>query len=82
MRAPKGTPRVGTRVVYQPNPISHTLYTKPPRIGERGTVTTVALPGGRGRYIPGPGGGLLYVKWDRHGTMGVSPRDVKRVGKT
>ena len=82
MRAPKGTPRVGTRVAYRPNPVSHALYRKPPRFGEEGTVTTVPFGGGRNlHYLPGPGGGLLYVNWDKSGTMGIAPQDVERVSK-
>jgi len=84
-RPPKGTPRVGTRVVFDPYVVSMAMYPhkeKFPRRGEEGTVTTVPLPGGKSHYLLGPGGGLLYVKWDKAGTMGVAPRDVKKVGAT
>lgn len=79
MRAPRGTPRVGTRVAYFPNPASHALYSNPPRIGEAGTVTTVAGPRGQMSYMPGPGGGLVYVDWDEAGVMGIAPQDLMPV---
>lgn len=71
--------RVGTRVRFRPNPASLALYSNPPEVGEEGEVTTVAHVGGRRSSMKGPGGGLLYVKWDKLGTMGVSPRDVEVV---
>lgn len=73
--------KVGTRVRFRPNPVSLALYTNPPAIGEEGEVTTTSFGGSRRSFLKGPGGGLLYVKWDRLGTMGVSPRDVEIVGK-
>jgi len=84
-RPPKGTPKPGTRVVFDPNVVSMAMYphkSKLPRRGEEGVVTTVSLPGGRSYYLPGPMGGLLYVKWDKAGTMGVSPHDVKKASRT
>jgi len=74
----RGT-RQGTRVRFSPNPVSHALYRNPPTVGEEGAVTTMP-GGGRRTFLPGPGGGLLYVKWDEHGTMGVSPIDLEKVG--
>jgi len=71
--------KVGTRVRFTPNAASHPLYSNPPEVGEEGEVTTVPMPGGRRSSLKGPGGGLLYVKWDNLGTMGVSPRDVEVV---
>lgn len=71
--------RQGSRVRFNPSPASLALYfyTRPPRTGEEGSVTT--MPGfGKRTYLPGPGG-LLYVKWDESGTVGVSPRDVDKV---
>ena len=64
--------RLGTRVRF----IGHSFaYTNPPAKGEEGEVTY--MPGYKPRtYLPGPGGGLLYVKWDRKGVMGVSPKDL------
>ncbi|MFQ5339957.1 MAG: hypothetical protein ACE5F6_00265 [Anaerolineae bacterium] len=78
-RATLRTP-VGTRVRFVPNPASFQLYTRPPARGEEGEVTTTMFPGGRRRSaMPGPGGGLLYVRWDRVGVQGVSPVDVEIV---
>jgi hypothetical protein len=70
--------RQGTRVRFNPSPGSLVLYTHHPEPGEEGSVTT--MPGfGKRTYLPGPGGGLLYVKWDQSGTIGVSPKDVDKV---
>ena len=74
--------REGTRVRFDPTPASALLYSNPPRVGEEGYVTRVSVPGkGRTTSIPGPGGGLLYVMWDRSGTQGVSPMDLNVVTK-
>jgi hypothetical protein len=71
--------REGTRVVFNPNPVSLMLYSHgTPRRGEQGTVTTVPLPGGRKPCLPGPGGGLIYVDWDEFGTAGIAPGDIDR----
>lgn len=70
----------GLRVVFAPHPVSAALYAAAPSYGSTGTVQPVALPGGKRTFFPGPGGGLLYVKWDGYFTMGVSPRDVYREG--
>jgi hypothetical protein len=70
-------PREGTRVRFVANPASLMLYTRPPRIGSTGLVTSVPLGGGRrSTYMPGPGGGLVYVRWDDGSTMGVSSNDL------
>ena len=64
--------------MYAPNPVSHLMYTDPPPVGDVGVV--VAMPGFPERhYLPGPGGGLLYVRWATCGTRGVAPQDVERV---
>jgi len=69
--------REGQRAIFVPNPASLGLYSNPPPIGATGSVTTVPLGGGRrSTYMKGPGGGLVYVKWDGHGTMGVSSFDL------
>jgi hypothetical protein len=69
--------RQGTRVRFNAHPGSLVLYTHHPEIGEEGSVTT--MPGfGKRTYLPGPGGGLLYVDWDQSGTIGVSPKDVEK----
>ena len=73
----KGT-RKGTRVRFNAHRGSLVLYSHHPEIGEEGTVGT--MPGfGKRTYLPGPGGGLLYVDWDQSGMIGVSPNDVERV---
>ncbi len=71
-------PRVGMRVRFSPRPVSAGLYTNPPEIGATGSVTTVPVPGGRRAYMPGPGGGLVFVKWDDGHVQGVSPIDLVR----
>jgi hypothetical protein len=69
--------RLGTRVRF----VGHSFgYSNPPAKGEEGIVTY--MPGYKPKtYLPGPGGGLLYVKWDNIGVMGVSPNDVEGVVK-
>lgn len=72
-------PKEGTRVVFRPSGASLALYSHPPQVGEAGVVTAVNLGGGKRRtFMPGPGGGLLYVKWDHsHMSNGVSLSDVR-----
>lgn len=80
-RAPgfKRPPRVGTRVVFDPNPASMALYSTHPRVGEAGTVRPVAMGGGRSAaYMRGPGGGLVYVDWDESRFQGVSLHDLSK----
>lgn len=73
-------PPEGMRVRFEPNPVSLLLYTNPPRKGATGTVFSVPFGGGvRRTCMPGPGGGLVYVKWDDHPQMGVSPIDIERL---
>jgi len=72
--------RKGARVTFNAHPGSLVLYSQHPELGEQGTVTT--MPGfGKRTYLPGPGGGLLYVDWDQAGTIGVSPNDVDKASK-
>lgn len=52
-------------------------YSRAPAVGERGKVTTVPVPGGRSTSMRGPGGGLIYVDWDRIGVTGIAPQDLK-----
>lgn len=52
-------------------------YRRAPAVGERGKVTTVPIPGGRSTSMRGPGGGLIYVDWDRIGVTGIAPQDLK-----
>lgn len=68
--------RAGTRVVMKANPASRALYTNPPADGMEGTVTPVSIGRGKVTFMGGPGGGLLYVKWDDGESMGVSPNDL------
>jgi hypothetical protein len=65
--------RKGTRVRFVGSRVG---YTHAPRPNEEGTVTTMPGYGAR-TYLPGPGGGLLYVTWDESGTIGISPNDVE-----
>lgn len=73
-------PRAGTRVVWTPNPASVLLYSNRselPEPGELGTIQPMQVPGaGRVTSIPGPGGGLVYVKWDNGSFFGVSRYDI------
>lgn len=71
----KGT-RKGARVRFTG---LRAFYSHSPAVGEEGTVGT--MPGfGSRTYLPGPGGGLLYVNWDESGMIGVSPNDLEKVG--
>jgi len=73
-------PKAGGRVTFNPNPAAAMFYThaRDPQPGEKGTITTVPIPGGRRTCLPGPRGGLIYVKWDESGTSGVFPDDLKK----
>ena len=73
----KRPPRVGTRVVFDPNPVSYVMYSGDhrralPNRGGLGTVTTIS---GRSS-MRGPGGGLVYVKWDDTDVSGASLNDI------
>lgn len=70
-------PRVGTRVIFEPYPPSLAMYSHPPRTGEEGTVSTVSFGSSNRHYLPGPGGGLLYVDWDESAFQGVSLLDIQ-----
>ena len=69
---------VGTRVVVNANPASRALYDHLPPDGSEGSVQAVAMPGGKKTYLPGPGGGLLYVSFDNGEFMGVAPIDLDK----
>lgn len=73
--------REGTRVRFEPIPASYALYSSPPARGATGSVTTVSFGGGGGRrtHLPGPGGGLVYVKWDDGSFQGVSSIDLVKL---
>jgi len=72
-------PRSGTRVRFDADPAAiaslyDTQYSRqfpPPRNGEEGKVTSLPFAGKARTCIPGPGGGLVYVNWERSGTQGV-----------
>jgi hypothetical protein len=72
--------RKGTRVRFVGSRVG---YTHAPKPNEEGTVTTMPGYGSRvwgstpRTYLPGPGGGLLYVTWDESGTLGISPNDLE-----
>lgn len=66
----------GTRVRFEPKPTSFALYESPPAPGEEGTVVSVPVGRGKRTFVPGPGGGLVYVTWAKTGVMGVSPIDL------
>lgn len=73
--------RVGTRVKFTPQPVSLVLYSArfcglPP--GTVGTVTKVSFGYEKKSFLPGPGGGLLYVDWGDYSTCGVAAGDVER----
>jgi hypothetical protein len=71
------------RVVVKMTPASAMLYSDQgrPVEGAHGTVTSIPLPGGRNTWMAGPGGGLVYVKFDDGSTLGVSALDLVREGK-
>lgn len=77
-KAAKVNPRspAGTVVVLKANPAARALYTGLPPNGTQGKVSPVAMPGGKKTYLPGPGGGLIYVAFDNGEFMGVSPNDL------
>lgn len=68
--------REGTRVRFVPSSASLALYGQHPQVGEDGTVRPVSLGSRRATSLRGPGGGLLYVDWDRSAFQGVSPLDL------
>lgn len=72
--------REGTRVQFKPTPASLALYTRPPKSGALGTVKPVNLGGGKHKTsLAGPGGGLVYVKWDDGYFQGVSSLDLVKM---
>jgi len=74
--------KAGTRVVVKANPASRMLYSGGlPEDGSAGTVTPVSLGSTKRTYMPGPGGGLVYVKFDSGTFMGVSPNDLDKEPK-
>ena len=73
-RLPMRAQKEGTSVVFVPGPVSGALYSQRPSYGARGRVVSVPLGSRRATYLPGPGGGLLYVEWE-----GLSPSNGSRV---
>ena len=69
----------GTRVEFRPTPASLALYSDPPSIGALGRVSSVSTGRGKRTSIPGPGGGLVYVKWDDGSFQGVSSLDLVKL---
>jgi hypothetical protein len=70
--------REGTVVHFNPSPVSLQLYSQPrPKKGDRGVVVGVNVGRGNATYIPGPGGGLVYVDWETIGVMGTAPQDLE-----
>lgn len=68
--------RRGTRVRFGPSPASLALYTSPPPTGSTGTVVAIPVGSKSVTFLPGPGGGLVYVDWDGFGVMGTAPQDL------
>lgn len=71
-------PRAGTRVTFTGTPAAVAFYrsapppyNRSPEPGESGTVTAIAGFKGQMTCMPGPGGGMVYVDWDRAGVTGV-----------
>lgn len=69
----------GQRVVFKPNAASMMMYRAAPAPGALGNVIPVSIGSRKVTYLPGPGGGLVYVAWDKIGVMGVSPIDLQTV---
>lgn len=68
--------REGTRVAFDPSAGSLALYSQHPPVGAVGSVKSVPFGSTRRTFLPGPGGGLVYVDWDGYGFQGVSPLDL------
>lgn len=72
-------PREGTRVVFSTTPAARMLYSGAPDNGTQGSVVSIPLGGRRATCMGGPGGGLVYVRFDDGNTMGVSSYHLDRV---
>jgi len=69
----------GTRVSVKANPASRMLYsTDLPVDGTEGETVAILTPFGKSTFMPGPGGGMIYVQFDNGTFLGVSPRDLIR----
>lgn len=69
-------PGTGSLVRFEPSAASLQSYTQHPDVGETGHVVQVPMGRRKVHYLPGPGGGQLYVRWERSGTIGVSLFDI------
>ena len=68
--------------MFQPTPASRALYSYPvPAAGTHGTVTPVSIGATSRTHLPGPAGGLVYVRWDDGNFCGVSRLDPERVAR-
>ena len=73
-------PRPGVKVRFEPTAASLALYSKHPPVGDVGRVVQIPVGRRKAHYLPGPGGGLLYVRWEKlGGALGVSLLDVERL---
>jgi hypothetical protein len=72
----RNIPAPGTRVRFEPSEQALDGYTRHPAPGEEGRVVLVPVQRRKVHYLPGPGGGTLYVRWDKAGALGVSLSDV------
>ena len=72
-------PPAGVAVTVNANPASRMLYSGGiPKNGTRGEVVAIPLGRGKATCLRGPGGGLIYVHFKDHGTMGVSSIDLDK----
>lgn len=69
----------GLRVVFDPAAGSQDQYAHPvPDVGAHGTIAAERTPQGPRTYLDGPGGGLVFVRWDADGRVcAVTLRDLK-----
>jgi hypothetical protein len=74
--------RKGTKVVVEYNPVSRMLYgdgDTPPANGTTGTVEPMNIGAGkRVCFLPGPAGGLVYVKLETGEHRGLSRFDLSK----
>ena len=80
----KRCPRAGVRVCFSANPAARAVYGKDaPRDGECGVIRAIPVGFAKQTCMPGPGGGMVYVDWDKARFMGVFRQhlDVERTGR-
>jgi len=68
--------RSGARVVVKANAAARQLYAGLPANGTEGVVVAVPVGQESKSFMPGPGGGLNFVRFSSGKVMGVSPRDL------